>query len=113
VTVQTNVASELSVKSGGFVYNRSTRQFSQTLTITNISGAPIVGPIELVLLNLTNATLANQTGTTQDDSYITILSSGSVGIGQSLTITLIFVDPTLATIAYTPEFLAGPIPNFT
>ena len=59
-TVQTapvNVTSDLSVKSGGFVYNRTTRQFTQTMTITNISGAAIVGPIELVLLNLKNATL--------------------------------------------------------
>ena len=48
VTVQTNVTSDLSVKFGGFVYNRTTRQFSQTLTITNISGVPISGPIELV-----------------------------------------------------------------
>ena len=37
-TVQTNVTNDLSVKLGGFVYNRTTRQFSQTLTITNISG---------------------------------------------------------------------------
>ena len=101
----------LSVKLGGFVYNRTTRQFSQTLTITNISGAAITGPIELVLLNLENATLANQTGVTQGSPYITILSSGSLGVGQSLTITLVFTDPTLATITYTPEFLAGPLPD--
>ena len=43
-------------------------------------------------------------------SSITFLSSGSLGIGQSLSITLVFADPTLATISYTPEFVAGPIP---
>ena len=97
--------------SAGFVYNRTTRQFTQTLTITNISGAAITGPIELVLLNLKNATLVNQSGTYQGNPYITILSSGSLGVGQSLTITLVFTDPTLATITYTPEFLVGPIPS--
>ena len=110
VTVQANVTDDLSVKSGGFIFNRAARRFSQTLTITNISGAAITGPIELVLLNLKNATLVNETGVTQGNPYITVVSSGSLGVGQSLTITLIFADPTLATITYTPEFLAGPIP---
>ena len=106
----TNVTSELSSKFGGFVYNRTTGRFTQTLTITNISGAAITGPIELVLLDLKNATLVNQSGTTRGNPYITFLSSGSLGIGQSLSITLVFADPTLATISYTPEFVAGPIP---
>ncbi len=105
-----NVTDDLSVTLGGFVYNRTTRQFSQTLTIKNISGTAIVGPIELLLLNLKNGTLVNSSGTYQGSQYITILSSGSLGVGQSLTITLTFVDPTLAAISYTPEFLSGPIP---
>ncbi len=107
-----NVTSDLAVKLGGFVYNRATRQFSQSITITNTGAEPIAGPIELLLLNLKNATLANQTGVTQTqgDPYITVLSGGLLGVGQSLTITLFFIDPTLAPITETPEFLAGPIP---
>jgi hypothetical protein len=105
-----NVTSDLSVKAGGFVYNRTSRQFTQTLTITNISGAAISGPIELMLVNLKNASLVNQSGTYQGNPYITILSNGSLGVGQSLTITLTFADPTLAAISYTSEFLAGPLP---
>ncbi len=104
-----NVTNDLSVKLGGFVYNRTTRQFSQTVTIKNISNAAIVGPIDLLLLNLKNATLVGQTGTYQGSPYITVLSSGSLGIGQSLTFTLVFVDPTLAAISYTSEFLSGSI----
>jgi parallel beta-helix repeat protein len=107
-----NLTADLSVTYGGFVYNRTTRQFTQTLTIRNTTGAAIIGPIELVLLNLKNATLANETGTYEGNPYITILSSGSLGAGQSLTITLTFVDPTLAPITYTSEFLAGPLPDF-
>jgi hypothetical protein len=111
-TVQpANVTSDLSVKLGGFAYNRTTRKFTQTVTITNISGAAITGPIELVLLNLENATLVNETSVTQASAYITVVSSGSLGIGQSVTIALVFADPTLATITDTPEFLAGPIPS--
>ena len=110
VVTQTISTNSIKVSLGGLVYNRTTRQFTQTLTITNISGAAIAGPIELVLLNLNNATLVNQTGVTQGSPYITVLSSGSLGVGQSVTIALVFADPTLATITYTPEFLAGPIP---
>jgi parallel beta-helix repeat protein len=105
-----NVNADLSVTAGGFIYNRTTRQFTQTLTIKNTSGAPIPGPIELELVNLKNATLVNSSGTYQGNPYITILSSGSLGIGQSITFTLYFSDPTLAQISYTSEFLAGPIP---
>jgi hypothetical protein len=106
----TNVTADLSIKSGGFIFNRKTAQFAQSLTITNTSDAAITGPIELVFENLKNATLANQTGTYSGTPYITILSSGSLGVGQSLTVSLIFADPTLQAITYTSEFLAGPIP---
>jgi hypothetical protein len=105
-----NVSGDVSVKFGGFVYNRTTRQFTQTLTITNISGTSIPGPIELVFLNLKNASVVNLSGTYQGNPYITVLSSGSLGAGQSVTITLTFADPTLTPITYASEFLAGPIP---
>jgi parallel beta-helix repeat protein len=110
-TVLSNVTNDLAVKLGSFVYNRSTRQFTQTITITNISGSAIVGPIELVLLNLKNGSLTNESGTLLGNPYITISNPGSLGVGQSLTITLVFADPTLATISFLPEFLIGPIPT--
>ena len=109
----TNVTGELSVKYSGFTYNPKPRLSSQAVTITNIGNAPINGPIELVLLNLTNATLLNQSGTYEGNPYITILSGGSLGVGQSLTVTLLFSDPSRAAITYTAEFLAGPIPTAT
>ncbi len=106
-----NVTGDLSVRSLPAVFNRRTGLYTQKLIITNISSAPIAGPIELVLLNLKNATLVNQSGTTNGNPYITILGSGSLGIGQRLTVTLIFSDPTRRVpITYQPEFLAGPIP---
>ena len=63
-----NITNDLSIKYGGFVFNRKTGQFTQSVTITNTSGAAITGPIELVLTNLKNATLVNQTGTYQRES---------------------------------------------
>jgi hypothetical protein len=104
-----NVTSDLSVQFGGFAYNRTSRQFTQKLTVKNVGSAAIAGPIELVLLNLKNATLLNENGMTQGNPYITILSSGSLGVGQSLSATLVFSDPTLGGISYTTEFLAGSV----
>ena len=105
-----NLTGDVSVKTGGFTYNRTTHEFTQTDSITNTSGAPIPGPIELELVNLKNGVLVNESGTYQGDRYITVLPSGSLGVGQSVNITLIFTDPTLAEITYTPVFFAGPLP---
>jgi uncharacterized repeat protein (TIGR03803 family) len=107
------VSNDLTVKFGGFTFNRSTRQFTQSVTITNHGSEPIVGPIEFELFNLTNASLVNQTGAapTQASPYTVVLTTGSLAAGQSLTFTLVFVDPTLAAIAYSSEFLAEPIPS--
>ncbi|MHB1560334.1 MAG: hypothetical protein ACYC61_23025, partial [Isosphaeraceae bacterium] len=109
-TSAVNVTSNLKVKFGGLVFNRRTREFSQTVTITDASRFPIAGPINLVLLNLQHATLANASGTFNGNPYLTILASGTLDPGQSLTVTLIFADPTLVPPTYQSEFLAGPLP---
>ena len=110
-TPPVNINAELKITFGGFVFNRKTGRFTQTLKITNISGAVINGPINLLLVNLKNATLVNQSGTYEGSSYLTLLSSGSLGIGASLSTTLTFADPSLAAITYMPEFLMGPLPQ--
>jgi parallel beta-helix repeat protein len=106
-----SIDAELKITFGGFVLNRKTGQFTQTVKITNVSGAVITGPINLVLLNLKKATLVNQSGTYEGSAYLTLLSSGSLGIGGSLSATLTFADPTQAAITYMPEFLMGPLPQ--
>jgi hypothetical protein len=106
-----NLSNDLSTTYSGFTYNRTTRQFTQTVTIKNIGTTPLVGPIELVLVNLKNATLSNASGTYEGSPYITLLGNGvTLGVGQSFTITLIFNDPTLAAIGYTSQLLLGPVP---
>jgi fibronectin-binding autotransporter adhesin len=105
-----NITADLSITYGGFVFNRKTGQFSQTITIKNTSGQAIVGPIEMMLVNLQNGSLVKQRGVTQGNPYITILSTGSLAAGASLTFSLVFADPTLQAITYSAEFLAGPIP---
>ncbi len=105
------VTGDLSVVYKPIVYNPKRHEYTQGVTITNIGDAPIAGPIELVLLDLANATLVNETGTYDGNPYITILASGPLGVGQSASIALIFAAPAHTTITYTAEFLSGPIPT--
>ena len=109
-----DVTAQVAFTFGGYYYNRRTRHFTQSVTITNTSTSAIVGPISLVLDDLsTGVTLVNATGTTRrtgtsTSPYIDILpAAGSLAPGQSVTILLEFDDPRLLSIFYTPRLLAG------
>ncbi len=50
---------------GAFVLNSRTKKFTQSVTIANLGTTPLVGPVQLVLDNLSATTaLSNATGTT-------------------------------------------------
>jgi len=108
-----DVSARVRVDRGGFSFNRRTGRFLQQVTITNTSAAPIIGPISLVLDDLsTNATLLNRTGTTRrvgrtGSPYIDVPGDGSLGVGQSVTILLEFDNPSLRSISYSTRVLAG------
>ena len=67
----------------------------QKVTVTNVGGADIIGPVYLVLDGLTgrvvlrNATGRSQTHVKPGDPFI-ILKPGILGTGQSVSATLIF-----------------------
>ena len=46
------MTSAVSIASSGYSYSRATHQYTQTVTITNTSGAMIAGSIYLELANL-------------------------------------------------------------
>jgi hypothetical protein len=84
--------------------------------LTNIDATPQPGPLSLAIDNLSaNATLANATGSTSCvgpagrpyvNSFITLAA------GASVSLVLIFSDPTLTTISYVAtQVLAGPNPR--
>ncbi|MCC8998926.1 MAG: hypothetical protein LM522_05420, partial [Candidatus Contendobacter sp.] len=101
----------VSVTRGGVLYNRATKRYEQTLTVTNTSGSAVAGPIDLVLDNLSsNATLANASGTTScttpaPSPYITV-GSGPLNPSASLTVKLSFISNGQA-ITYNTRVLSG------
>lgn len=108
-----DVTSQVAVHPGGFLYNRSTHQFVQTVTVTN-NGPAIAGPIALVLDDLTSGvTLANASGSTsatspagQPSINLPLGSTGTLGAGQAVTVQLVFTDPGYHPIGYVSDLLA-------
>jgi large repetitive protein len=103
-TGPTNISSDLNVTVGGhhLIYLNGVRYVEETLTITNTSNLTFASGFTLVLNNLsTNASLYNKNGTYQGDPYINVATpAGGLAPNQSLTVDLIFLDPTLQPIAF-------------
>jgi hypothetical protein len=107
-----NISAQVAVTRGGFVFNPGTGRFSQSVRVTNTSGAPITGPVAFVLDNLSsNAALFNPTGVTgcslPSGSPFIELTPGGLATGAFVTATLQFTNPSKAGITYQPRILAG------
>jgi subtilase family serine protease len=95
------------VSATAFVYNRSTKTFNSTYTITNTTSGSFAGPIELVLTNLNSGvTVGNAAGMYNGSPYLTV-STTALASGASASVTVQFSDPTNATIAPTPVVYSG------
>jgi len=110
---QTKSASGLTVKRSGLRYvTGSEDQMVQTLTVTNSTGAPVTGPINIVISSLSSAVnLTNLSGTSGCASagspYITAMQSGSLAAGASVSVQLLFRDPLLSGFTYTTAVTTG------
>jgi len=103
-----NVTSSVSFTGSGLVYNRVTHIGTETITITNKSGATLNGPLQLLLVISNPAvTASNATGTYLGNPYWT--SSGSIASGASVTITVEFRYALGATFTTTPNLYSGGI----
>ncbi len=106
-------AGAVTVAKSGFAYNFTTRRYSQTVSITNVTSNAIPGPVGYVLDNLSsNATVYNATGVTAaqlpaGSPYIN--QSQTLAAGGTLTFTVQFTDPTMTGISYTPRVLSGSV----
>jgi hypothetical protein len=104
-----DVTSQFRLTQSGFRYNRATQQFARTITISYLGSTPVVGPITLSLEGLEGGTLA---GASTSAGALGVSDGGfillpSIGVGQSLTITLLFNDPSQAAISYNTHILNG------
>jgi hypothetical protein len=107
-----DVTSSIGLTHHGVTLNPVTKRYVQTVTLKNNSSTPIVGPVSLVLDELTaDVTLYNATGGTS-----LILPAGSPYIsantnlspGQSVSVQLQFTNQGNVAIAYKARVLAGP-----
>jgi YVTN family beta-propeller protein len=107
-----DVSAIVTVTRSGYVLNPVTRRYTQTVTVTNNSANTITGPLSLVLDNLTDAALFNETGTTDGlelparSPYLN--ANVNLAAGQHTSLTLQFTDPSHAAISYNTRVLAGP-----
>ena len=111
-TCARNIDSSVSVTPLGYIYNFATHRFNQTVTMTNISGAAISGPIALVLDNLSSkATLFHASGTTScaAPAGSPFVKLGSLAKGAGVSLVLQFTDPTLGAITYNARVLGAGI----
>lgn len=98
----TDVSARVRVTQTGFAHNRATGIWTATMSLTNTSGIPINGPLEVALTNLPpGVTMVNNTGTRNGSPYITVFS-GTLGAGATVSIPIQFTNPGGGLINFTP-----------
>jgi hypothetical protein len=109
-----NVTAQVSITKAAFVVNSKTGQYSQVVTVKNISTTSTTGPLELLLGSLTTGvTVANTHGSTTvitpiGTPYVLLGTAASVlQAGQSLSITLLFNNAKKLSISYAAALYAG------
>jgi hypothetical protein len=110
VLASTNVTSSVKVTSTGLVYNRVTKQGSETVTITNTTGSTIAGPVQLVISGLPGTvTPVGNTGTFSGNPYWTA-TAGSLTSGASAQVTITFSYAIGTSFSTTASVYSGSLP---
>ncbi len=104
---QTQLAStQVTVTASGLAYSRATRAFTGTVTITNVSGQDIAGPLELALdFVTTGVTVNGSSGTFGGFPFITL--PNTLAAGASTTVPVSFSNPSGATVNFSPVVYSG------
>jgi hypothetical protein len=99
--------SQVSTTASGLAYSRVTQTFNGTVTLKNISGSAISGPLQIIFTGLpATVTLANATGKLAGTPYLTV-QTASLASGQSITVNVQFKNPSNATVNVTPAIYFG------
>ena len=122
-----DVSTQVTISKSGLVSDRAANTFNSAVTITNVSGAVLNGPLVLIVSNISlgTVTLANPSGQSPSGSpfvSITVPANG-LGIGGSIAgILLEFTNPSRASFTFAvsvssiavqpdtlPEGVTGPL----
>jgi hypothetical protein len=104
-----DLASPLIVSRGKLVALLGGR-VQERVTIANLSGEAFPGPVVLVLENLTRRVrLRNRAGFARSaDPFVVVPNGGNgLGPGESMTLTLLFINPLGRRIRFVPRVVAG------
>ena len=102
----TEVTGQVNVVQSGLAYNRGTRLFVGTITVTNTGTQTIASPIEVVLNGLTpGVTLANAAGSFGGSPYVT--ANTSLAPGQSVSLPVQYSNPGNVAITMTLKIYSG------
>jgi hypothetical protein len=99
--------SNLTITSQGPVYNRGTKLFSVTVTLTNNTAAAVSGPIEVAFNNLpAGVTLTDSAGNSPAGAPFLSVASG-LAVGASATFGAQFSDPSNTPIPISLSIYSG------
>ncbi len=99
-------STQVAVTASGLAYSRLTKAFTGTVTITNVSGQDIAGPLEVVLNFVTaGITVNGSSGTFGGFPYITLPST--LAAGASTTVPVSFSNPAGTTVNFNPVVYSG------
>lgn len=106
--VSPTLITSVAVTSSGVLFSRVAGTFNATFTITNIGTTTITGPIQLVLTSLpAGVTVADATGTTSGNPFLTIPGVASLAPGGSASVRVQFLDPSHERITTTALVYSG------
>jgi hypothetical protein len=103
-------ASQVATTASGLAYSRVSQTFNGTVTLRNISGGTISGPLQIIFTGMpANVTLVNATANLSGTPYLTVPVVASLAPGQSVTVGVQFKNPSNATLNLVPVIYSGSI----
>jgi hypothetical protein len=103
ISAAADVSAQLATTTSGFVYNRTSKTYNGTLTVTNNGAAALSGPFTILLNNLTSGvTLNGAAGMAGAYPYLAPAAPAALAPGESLKLSLSFQNPANAKIGFSP-----------
>jgi uncharacterized protein len=95
---------QLSYTASGLVYNRATKLFGGTITLTNTGTTTISGQFQLVFTGLpAGVLLSNASGTDSNGNPYILVNVGTLAPKKTFTFSIFFSNPNNVLISYLPQ----------